>query len=78
LQLLPLRADSIAPVLLAQSTTSPVPNQTLVTANPNGIGTINLAATADGNTAGGSGADSGNAFGTNGGAGGHGFVLIAW
>ncbi len=43
-----------APVLLAQSTTSPVPNQTLVTANPNGIGTINLAATADGNTAGGS------------------------
>lgn len=41
-------------VLVSQSTTSPVPNQTLVTANPNGIGTINLAATADGNTAGGS------------------------
>jgi len=36
------------------STTSPVPNQSVVVANPNGFGIQNIAATADGNTAGGS------------------------
>lgn len=47
-------ACTAAPTIVQGSTTSPVPNQSVVVANPNGFGIQNIAATADGNTAGGS------------------------
>lgn len=43
-----------APTIVPGLVTSPVPNQALVTDNPNGYGIQNIAATADGNNSGGS------------------------
>ncbi len=43
-----------APAIVPGLVTSPVPNQALVTDNPNGYGIVNIAATADGNNSGGS------------------------